>query len=344
MTCTNSRCAGLTTTTHSNMRRTTNYLYIAQSQTDGLKKKYNVYKVGHSSQPLERIRALAGSASTETYAPILILALPHYVKDIHILSHRYIQQFVVHRHEELQSKYVAIFGAGHADGLKRRRELVMFGPRYAVSKIRALFRKIIDAVSSSTGTYVCQDSECLANNGASYCAVCTKFTRSLFNCIAYQKGRQQKHFASRKRQRALQSVETRLVSLLTHKPNRQQQWKGPAIGAFWILRPDTELRQLGYRYLIVRVLSNNRRARTSDVQEWSHSGTDTASLVSTLQTKFTTVSNTEEGHALCSNTVPWDQGEWQCVVYMRHFNSFCRMLNVSDVSYVTQQWSSRPAH
>jgi hypothetical protein len=199
--------------------RTTNYLYIARSRSDPNAKKHNVYKVGHSSNPLNRIRTLAGSASTETYEPILILALPAYVKDIHILSHRCIQQFVVHQHERLQSKYIDIFGAGHADGIKRRRELVMFGPRYAVSKMKDLFRRVVGSITSRTGTYLCKDRECIINDGTSSCAVCIKVTQSLFNCITYQKGLQQ---SCRKRIRVIDAVETRLISMLTRKHNRKK--------------------------------------------------------------------------------------------------------------------------
>ena len=308
--------------------RTTNYLYIARSKSDPNAKKHSVYKVGHSSRPLDRIRTLAGSASTETYEPILILALPAYVKDVHILSHRSIQRFVVHQHVVLQSKYIDIFGAGHADGIKRRREIVMFGLRYAVSKMKDLFRRVVGSITSRTGAYMCKDSECIVNDGTSSCSVCSKFTQSLFNCITYQKRLQQ---SCHKRTRVIEAAETRLVSMLTHKHNRKK-WDGPTVGSFWIMRPDVSMRRLGYRYLIVRIISNNKRTRISSVQEWSHSGTDQASLVNTLQSRFTTDN-------IYSN-VHWDQASWQCVVYMRRFRSFCRLLNVSDVMYIAQQWPS----
>jgi hypothetical protein len=292
----------------------TNYLYIARSQSDPNMKKHNVFKVGHSSQPLERIQTLGGSGSTETYEPILIVALPRYVKDLHILAHRCIQKFVVHRHELLQKKYLGIFGNGHEDGVKRRREIVMFGPRYPVSKIKDLFRRVVDNISSSTGTYVCTDPDCIANGGASDCAVCTKFTMSLLNCIAYQKRRTNRY----RRRRILESVETQLMAMITAKKKRRK-WPGPAVGSFWIIHADMKL---GIR--VVRVVANHKQLRTSSVQEWTPR-TGSGSLVRTLQSRFT---NEDDDH----DTLDWDQQGWRCRIHMKHFKSFCRILNVADVN------------
>jgi hypothetical protein len=306
----------------------TNYLYIARSQSDPNMKKHNVFKVGHSSQPLERIRTLGGSASTETYEPILIVALPSCVKDIHILAHRYIQQYVVHRHEMLQSKYVSVFGKSHANGIKRRREIVMFGPRFPVSRIKDLFRRVVDNIRSQTGKYICKDQECVVmGGGASYCAVCTKFTNSLLNCISYQKGRG----ALLKRRRVLESVEAQLLSMMTVK-NKRKKWQGPSVGSFWIIRPDSDLQQRGYRFMVVRILSNDKRDRTSKIQVWSPS--DTGSLVSTLQSRFT---RDIESPTCSSEEIEWNRSGWKCVVQMRQFKSFCRIMNVPDVKYTVQQ-------
>jgi hypothetical protein len=143
----------------------------------------------------------------------------------------------------------------------------------------------------------------------------------------------------RKRQRVLETVEKQLMTMMasTHK---QKRWKGPSVGEFWILRPDSTLRQLGCRFLIVRVVSNDRRARTSKVQGWSHSGNDASSLVSTLQSRFTKDVDGDAALGALDDDIHWDQNGWKCVVLMRHFKSFCRMLNVSDIHYVAQQWAT----
>ena len=300
----------------------TNYLYIAQSQSDSNAKKHNVYKVGHSTQPLERIRTLGGSGSTETYEPILIVALPRHAKDIHVLSHRCIQKFVVYRHEDMRSKYIAIFGQGHADGVKRRREIVMFGARYAVSRIKALFRGVVENISSQTGDYICTDKDCDSNGGPAGCAVCVKFTNSLLNCISYQQGLNARS-TLRKRKRILETVETQLVALMSAK-KKQRTWKGPSIGTFWIIRPDADMVQRGLRFRVVRVLSNDKRRRTSTIHEWCCD--DDGSI----QSRFTNDGETY--------TLSWENG-WQSTVQMKEFKTFCRIVNVSDVKYIVQQWS-----
>ena len=307
----------------------TNYLYIARSQTPNVK-KHNVYKVGHSSQPLERIRTLGGSGSTETYEPILIVALPRHAKDIHILSHRCIQKFVVYRHENMRSKYISIFGEGHADGIKRRREIVMFGPRYAVSRIKDLFRRVVENISAETGNYICTDKECAANGGAADCSVCTKFTKSLLNCISYQKSLNNR--STSKRKRVLEAVEMQLITLMSAR-KKQKKWKGPSVGTFWILRPDVGMTQRGGSgFRIVRVISNDSRRRASMVQTWSC--TNTGSLADDLQSRFTFDGDVD--------MLSWNG--WQCLVQMKHFKSFCRIVNVSDVNYAAQQWTPVSMH
>ena len=313
-----------------------NYLYIARSQSDPDVKKYNVYKVGHSSRPLERIRTLGGSGSTETYEAILIVALPQHVKDLHILSHRCIQKFVVYRHETMRSKYTSIFGQGHANGIKRRREIVMFGQRFSVSKIKELFRRVVENISSQTGNYSCTDTDCASTGGATDCAVCVKFTNSLMNRISYQKGLRARS-SLRKRKRILETVETQLVAMISAK-KKQRKWKGPCVGAFWILRPDADMVQRGFRFRVVRVISNDKRRRVSTIQGWC-GGTDGGgvggfSLISILQSRFTNDGDVD--------ILSWDQNEWQCIVQMKQFKSFCRIMNVSDVNYATQQWISTP--
>ena len=303
----------------------TNYLYIARSQADPKAKRHNVFKVGHSAHPLERIRTLGGSVSTDTYEPILIVALPRHVKDLHILSHRYIQKFVVCRHEHMRSKYMSVFGQGHADGIKRRREIVMFGPSFAVSRIKDLFRQVVNNISSQKGNYVCTDSECMANGGVSDCAVCLKFTTSLLNCISYQNDKNTR-VTLHKRRRVIESVQAQLITLMSEKQTRKP-WKGPSVGSFWLLRP----------FRMVRILSNKKRKRSSRVQVWEPSAVKSPStLVHTLQSRFT--------YAVENDTLDWDQSAWQCVVHMKQFQSFCRILNVSDVNYGVQKWASSMFH
>jgi len=313
-----------------------NYLYIARSLSDPIAKKHNVYKVGHSTKPLERIQTLGGSGSTETYEPILIVALPRYVKDIHILAHRSIQKYVVNRHDQLIEKYVSVFGTGHMAGIMKRREIVMFGPRFAVTRIKKLFRRIIGNMSSRKGDYTCMDADCIQNGGASCCPVCTKFTSSLLNCITYQQGARHE----RSHRLLLENVASRLVDMLS--VSRQRKWKGPGVGTFWILQPDVGS---SVRFRLIRVLSNDRRTRTSKVQEWSPSRSGGLSLVGVLQSRFTTNSSDDDDRQqspihYADETLSWEQTEWYSMVHMRHFKSFCRIANVPDVTYTVQQWTS----
>lgn len=187
------------------------FLYVARSISNAAARKHHVYKVGQSTQPLKRIQSLGGSVSTECYEPILVVELPMHVRDTHVLSHPMISPFVVKQHRRLVARYVSIFGSSHESGIRRRREIVMFGSRFSMKRVKALFTMSIDGMTSESGQYVCTDSGCIANSGTTYCPVCVKFIDSIMNCIAYQKT---KNRGSTKRVRILESVESQFMQMI----------------------------------------------------------------------------------------------------------------------------------
>jgi hypothetical protein len=304
---------------------TTNYLYLARTLSDPRMKKHNVYKVGCSTNPLERVRTLGGSGSTVTYEMVLTLELPTAVKDIHVLAHRLIDPFVVHRHTDIQTTYITLFGRGHANGSKRRREIVMFGDQYTLQRIKALFSRVVASMSSPSGTYQCMDENCIATRGASYCGVCTKFMKSLVNSITYQSGVSSQSGA---RKRTLADANSLFITMLEQtREQKRHKWKGPGIGDFWILRPDTNLLKTGCRFLVAHVQSRNVKKRRSRVQWWSCITSD----VMDSMAKFTPDTDTD--------ILSWDGGGWQCKIRTKHYNRFMRILDTDNVRYYARRWS-----
>ena len=303
---------------------TKRYLYVAQALSDPRIKKQNVFKVGYSTQPMTRIDTLGGSGSTATYKLILVLELPSAVKDIHVLAHHNLDPFVVHRHVDLQRQYVSVFGHGHRLGVQRRREIVMFGPRYTLPRIKALFRRIVAGMKSPVGTYVCTDENCLSTGGVTYCGVCVKFMKSLVNTITYQSGVSSRALG---RKRSLDDAGV-LISALIGKTRelKKYKWRGPSVGDFWILRPTVHLLDQGCRFLLVAVQSRNEQRRTSRVQWWSCASADTLDTMA----KFTPDGNTD--------TLSWDGGGWQCQIRTKQHVRFMRILDLDKVLYYVRQW------
>ena len=103
----------------------------------------------------------------------------------------------------------------------------MFGSRYTVSRIKDLFRRVVENLSSpQTGNYTCNDKGCGANGGSVDCAVCVKFTTSLMNCISYQKSMNARS-SHRQRKRLVETVETQLMELISNR--KKQRLKGPRV-------------------------------------------------------------------------------------------------------------------
>lgn len=192
------------------------YLYVARSVSSAEARKHHVYKVGQSTQPLVRIRTLGGAVSTETFEPVLVVELPTHLRDTHVLAHPMISPYVVKQHRRLVARYLAIFGSSHALGIRRRREIIMFGTRFSVKRVRDLFTTIVGDMTCTSGHYICSNSGCIANTGTtSYCAVCVKFIDSVMNCIAYQKTKcATRGDKKRKRERILASVEAQFMRMV----------------------------------------------------------------------------------------------------------------------------------
>ena len=282
------------------------FLYVAYCTSDTRFGANHIYKVGHSQTPVERIRSLGGSGSTETYAPLLILPLPTYVKDLHVLVHRSIAKYVVHSHPALQDKYLALFGVGHADGLRRRRELVMFGKTFSRSRIKALFRRAVQSVQSDTGGYRCSDATCVSNQGAAHCTVCVTFIRSLLNSIKCQ---------SLSSALGRKAAEAQLVQLLS--TTRRSQWAGPARGSFWAVHTTAR------RLVLVQVHTVDRRRRRSEVSLWTPVEEDRSDV---LKSRFTCDATQR------TTTMSWDTGHWRCCVSLLHG----RIRNPAEVAHATQ--------
>ena len=303
---------------------TTHYLYLARALSDPRTKKHNVYKVGHSIQPMDRVNTLGGSGSTVTYQTLLVLKLPSAVKDIHVLAHRMIDPFVVHRHEDVQAQYIAIFGRGHTEGIKRRREIVLFGEHYTLSRIKTLFRRVVASMSSPSGTYKCTDENCISTGGASYCGVCTKFMKSLVNSITYQSGVSSQAGG---RKRALDHADSLFATILEQtREQKKHKWLGPGIDEFWILRPDIRLLKTGCRFLVAHVQTRSVKKRTSRVQWWSCTTNDDMDTTA----KFTPDSGTD--------ILSWDGGGWQCNIRTKQYTRFMRIVDTDSVKYYSRQW------
>ena len=302
----------------------TNYLYIAQESSNVKIKKHHVFKVGYSSQPTERIKALGGSGSTLSYEAVLILELPFAVKDIHILSHRLLDPYVLFRHDDIQAKYLKIFGSGHKVGIKRRREIVMFGSEFTLTRIKALFRKVVSSMCSSSGTYICTDKNCLATGGIMHCSVCVKFMKSLVNSITYQPGVSINRIGRKRKIEASDTIFTQMIEQ-THLQKRQK-WAGPNLGEFWVLRPDTNLMQNGCPFLVARIQSRSLSKRTSRVQWWSC----TTDGVMNKNSTFVPDTNMD--------VLPWDGCGWQCNIQTKQHSRFMRIIDIDVVKYYARQW------
>ena len=290
------------------------YLYVAQCKSDSRFKKHHIYKVGQSTMPLDRIRALGGSGSTETYEPLCILELPTYVKDIHVLVHRAIHPFVVCRHAALRTKYLSIFGTGHTDGLRRRRELVMFGETFSSTRVKSIFKRAVSSLQSKNGEYNCSNVTCASNSGSAYCAVCVTFTRSLINGLKYQ---------SLRSALGRRAVVARLARLLS--TNNKTPWRGPSVGSFWALTSTVRKTDIQ----IIQVQTVDKRRRTSAVVVWTPSSVD-GDVSRMLNSRFIC----PDEHA--SASLPWDSGQWSCCVDMLQFSHFGRIRNIVDVTHATQ--------
>lgn len=160
------------------------FFYIARSRVNEVARKYHIYKAGCSMNPQARIRNLGGAISTDTFEPLLIIKLPLHVRDTHILAHRLVHPFVVSQHEKLTRKYLSLFGAKHLAGIRRRRELLLFGTRYTLKHIKQLFAKVVRDMTSRHGVYKCREHTCGGQNPL--CGVCVKYTATLLNKRLYR--------------------------------------------------------------------------------------------------------------------------------------------------------------
>jgi hypothetical protein len=337
------------------------FLYVARSTTDQKAIRNHVYKVGISTNPSARIRTLGSSGSTETYESIVELPLPFLVKDTHILVHRMIREYVLYSNVELQSKYTEIFGQEHLGGLKRRREIVMFGHTFSVTKVKNLFRRVMTDINpAKDDLYVCRDVSCVSSQR---CDVCTKFIKSLWNSIAYQKTSLYRDPLSsfsptqtRKRKLdLLTKVESKFVRMMNERRpsvssanNRKRRrrgeriWNGPDVNGYWLLRPSSSMIKKGHRFLIGKVKSNDTELRSSRIQWWSPSVNADAGQM----TESTFFQDTKDGtHFSDLDEIAWDNGGWQQCIRMtggkhRKAKQIWKIDRPTILDCI-QQWTSR---
>lgn len=265
----------------------TNYLYVAQNVSNRLTVKHNVYKVGHSLNPLKRIANLGSSGTTDVFKQIILLPLPLGVKDVHVLEHPLVKPHVLKYMDDtnkLKKSYISLFGR---DGLGRRRELVSFGRSSSRKKVTDLFKKVVGSMCTNELTYKCPSILCMFNgNDESYCGVCKKYIRSVYNGFAYLN--MQEHFdtipVSRKRERNVLMESERMFSSLSRKKKQKvcnDDWDGPSIHSFWAFKYYNRMLDM-YDMKIGQVMSVNSENRTSQIKWWfPTTGTDYRSRLTT---------------------------------------------------------------
>jgi hypothetical protein len=333
------------------------YLYVTRSITNQKALRHHVYKVGISTDPYTRIRTLGSAGSTETYEPIVVLPLPCGVKDTHILAHRMVKKFVLFSSETLQRQYAKIFGKEHLHALKRRRELVMFGSGFSLTRVKSLFQRVLRDISTvghknhtKKGLYVCRDTSCTS---IIRCGVCTKFIRSVWNGIAYQKSSMYRdplasfgQSLTRKRKlELLEKVEAKFVKMTEERPTKRTRrrqpdprWQGPMVDEYWLLRPNISMIRSGHRFLIGKVVSNNDDLRTSRVQWWlprNVTGLQNMRMaVDTIFVEDNTISPLME--------LPWDNGGWQRSIRMTRsdYKQIWKVDGPTVIDFV-KRWTSR---
>ncbi|MDA9932938.1 hypothetical protein N9C24_04885 [Gammaproteobacteria bacterium] len=295
-----------------------NYLYIAQS-TSSTDKRYNIYKMGCSTTPEERVRTLGGSCSTSTYVPLLILPLPMGLKDVHILSHEMLEPYVLYRNTKLQNRFLKIFGQDHKDGLDRRREILMFGTSFSKKKVIELVKSLVKKMTrrSKDGSiqYRCSTKDCVSSGGTEYCNVCQKYVRSLLNSLTYQKIQMNrlalgKRMSKKRRILELESIESSFTENISKKRKRREtnpEWEGPERGEYWVRSGDG-----GYTMDVVRVMTLDGVKRSSRVQWWSPIRNMSGRNIDSVFEQ-----DTRDGTRYDTlDLVKWDDGGWIMAVKM----------------------------
>lgn len=220
------------------------FLYVAQNVSNAFFRKHNVYKVGHSGNPLYRIDQLGGSGTTDVFRPVLTLPLPIGVKDVHVLEHPLIRPFILKYMDDnnrIKKSFTSLYGV---EGIKRRREIVSFGTSFSKKKMIQLFKRVVSSMCTSDLSYKCPSTDCLFHdNNAKYCSVCTKYLRSIYNGYAHlymhnhlNVSDQTKPSRKRIREELDLSIETfKRSSRQEHKKQKVSKCK-PTINSFWVLR------------------------------------------------------------------------------------------------------------
>lgn len=287
----------------------TNYLYVAQNVSNRLTRKHNVYKVGHSLNPLKRIETLGSSGTTDVFEQVVILPLPLGVRDVHVLEHPSVKPFVLKYMDDtnkIKKSYISSFGS---DGIHRRRELLAFGKSSSRKKVVNLFKTVVGSMCTKEHLYKCPSNVCSFNgNTDTYCGVCTKYIRSIYNGFAYLN--MKKHLesipVSRKRTRDVLVLSEKMFSSLSKKKKqktRDDNWDGPLVHSFWAFKYYNRMFDT-FDTKIGEVVSVNPENRTSRVKWWFPvNGTN-------YRSKLTTGHHAKKPHIECIGWSSTTQFAW----------------------------------
>lgn len=291
-----------------------NYLYLAQNITDKKALKHHIYKVGCSKSPDKRVATLSGSASTDTYRLVYKILLPMLVKDNHVLTHKTLQNTRLYKNSVNQKKYLNIYGHKHMDGLQRRRELVMFGEHSSEQKVKTIFRCIVLKMTKNK-EYTCRDTDCVpTSNNGEVCAVCKKYTQSLWNYISYHKTHMDPTSLL-----SIHKTNKQLLNILELERKFTNRVRGikpttterVEVGDFWLVKekPNAYLR-------LAHVKAINETNGSVKVQWWFPLRTHRTSLTGILSSIF--AQNTRDGELYCNlDSVSLHHNTWQCSIRMK---------------------------
>jgi hypothetical protein len=118
-------------------------LYVAQSTSDGLAKQHGLFKIGQTTRGDVRINELAGSGSTHSFKKMFTLPLPTGITDQAVLKHPLLKPVVLRssaKNHDLQNTFCRLWGRKHRSGLSKRRELVLTGKNFPISRLKRLCR------------------------------------------------------------------------------------------------------------------------------------------------------------------------------------------------------------
>lgn len=280
----------------------TRYLYLAQ-ESSAVARRYHIYKMGCSVDPKQRKFALGGSCSTATFHIVCTMPLPDGIKDIHVLQHTKLAPYRLRDSPAMRQRYLRLFGDSHADGLGRRRELLMFGASFSHEKVitlvRGVYSELVSRDQSGYLSFRCQNPQCRESNADfQYCDVCKGVLRTVQNRRHYRRQRE--------------PLGPRRLSLRVARGGR---WRGPRPGQFWVRR------SAGGEPRLCCVQRNAGAGRASEVSWWE-----------CIDCRLYSQCGADEAHV-----VDWDDGGWIMPVRVTRRQQKAYIVR-SDYGRLSQVW------